>query len=96
MAQYKCSAVSFGRESLAEHLLQGGFGGPAVPWCMTNSTLPFLILPAATAASRASSMAVTRDRCVPLVGAGGAVLGMAVCPGTSSKPIYVSIGKKLQ
>lgn len=38
---------------------------------------------------------LTRDRQVPLRGSSGSIWGMALCPGTTSKPIYVSVGERL-
>lgn len=40
-----------------------------------------------------SQLCLSEDRCVPLVGDSGAVLGMAVCPGETTNPIFVSVGE---
>ncbi|KAG2492030.1 hypothetical protein HYH03_009759 [Edaphochlamys debaryana] len=38
---------------------------------------------------------VPTDVCVPLTGASGAVHGMALCPGATRKPLFISVGHRL-
>lgn len=45
------------------------------------------------AGSSGGAAVAGHDRCVPLQGDSGAVLGMALCPGATNKPLFVSVGE---